>query len=68
LLEDFGTPNGDHYLLQIKLTHKDYAALTASTRETVTATFNKLRNEGLIDFMGKYVVIKSLAGLRKISG
>jgi CRP-like cAMP-binding protein len=68
LLEDFGIPDDDRYLLKIKLTHKDYAALTASTRETVTATFNKLRNGGLIDFMGKYVVIKSLAGLRRISG
>jgi CRP-like cAMP-binding protein len=59
LLEDFGVPRGGGYLLKIKLTHKDYADLVASTRETVTATLNKMKNEGLIDFEGKYVVIKS---------
>jgi CRP-like cAMP-binding protein len=68
LLDDFGTPDGDGYLLKIKLTHRDYAALIASTRETVTATINKLKNEGLIDFKGKYVVIKSLNGIRTIAG
>ena len=68
LLDDFGTPHGEEYLLKIKLTHKDYAALIASTRETVTATINKLKNEGLIDFKGKYVVIKSVNGLRAIAG
>ena len=67
LLDDFGAPHGDGYLLKIKLTHKDYAALIASTRETVTATINKLKNEGLIDFKGKYVVIKSLDGIRKVA-
>jgi CRP-like cAMP-binding protein len=59
LLEDFGVPHDGGYLLKIKLTHKDYADLVASTRETVTATLNKMKHEGLIDFEGKYVVIKS---------
>jgi hypothetical protein len=34
----------------------------------VTATFNKLRAEGLIDFEGKYVVIKSFEGIKAIAG
>lgn len=59
LLEDFGVPRKNGYLLQIKLTHKDYADLIASTRETVTTTLNKMKNDGLIDFEGKYIVIKS---------
>jgi CRP-like cAMP-binding protein len=59
LLEDFGVPNDGGYLLKIKLTHKDYADLVASTRETVTTTLNKMKNEGLIDFEGKYIVIKA---------
>jgi CRP-like cAMP-binding protein len=59
LLEDFGVPHDDGYLLKIKLTHKDYADLVASTRETITATLNKMKKDGDIDFEGKYVVIKS---------
>ncbi len=59
LLEDFGVPHGTGYLLKIKLTHKDYAELIASTRETVTATLNKMKNDGLIDFDGKYIAIAS---------
>jgi CRP/FNR family cyclic AMP-dependent transcriptional regulator len=60
LLEDFGVPRGKGYLLKIKLTHKDYAELVASTRETVTATLNKMKNDGLIDFDGKYIAIGSI--------
>ena len=59
LLEDFGVPHGEGYLLKIKLTHKDLADLIASTRETVTATLNKMRHDGLIDFEGKHIVIRS---------
>jgi CRP/FNR family cyclic AMP-dependent transcriptional regulator len=59
LLEDFGVPHRNGYLLQIKLTHKDYADLIASTRETVTTTLNKMKNEGLIEFEDKYIVIKA---------
>jgi CRP/FNR family cyclic AMP-dependent transcriptional regulator len=59
LLEDFGVPHKNGYLLQIRLTHKDFADLIASTRETVTATLNKMKNDGLIDFEDKYIVIKS---------
>jgi CRP/FNR family cyclic AMP-dependent transcriptional regulator len=59
LLEDFGVPYENGYLLQIKLTHKDFADLIASTRETVTAALNKMKNDGLIDFKDKYVIIRS---------
>jgi CRP/FNR family transcriptional regulator, cyclic AMP receptor protein len=58
LLDDFAVPHKYGYLLQIKLTHKDYADLIASTRETVTTTLNKMKNDGLIDFEDKYIVIK----------
>ncbi len=67
LLDDFSIPRGGGYLLKIKLTHKDFADLIASTRETVTATLNKLRNEGLIDFEGKYLVIKQLEKIRSLA-
>lgn len=58
LLEDFGVPRDGGYLLKIKLTHKDYADLVASTRETVTATLNKMKHEGIVDFEGKHILIR----------
>jgi CRP/FNR family cyclic AMP-dependent transcriptional regulator len=67
LLDDFSIPHGNGYLLKIKLTHKDFADLIASTRETVTATLNKLKNEGLIDFEDKYLVIKQLEKIRLLA-
>lgn len=66
LLDDFGIPHGDGYLIKIRLTHNDYADLIASTRETVTATFNKLKKKGLIDFEGKQVVVRDLEKLKNL--
>jgi CRP-like cAMP-binding protein len=68
LLDDFGIPHNDGYLLKIKLTHQDFSDLIASTRETVTTVLNKFKNEGMIDYEGKYVVIRSLEGLKTIVG
>lgn len=67
LLEDFGVPRDGGYLLKIKLTHKDYADLVASTRETVTVTLNKLKHEGIIDFEGKYIVIRSTEKIAELA-
>jgi CRP-like cAMP-binding protein len=67
LLEDFGIPHEGGYLLKIKLTHKDYADLIASTRETVTATLNRMKNDGVIDFEGKHIVIPSPKKLEQLA-
>jgi CRP-like cAMP-binding protein len=70
LLDDFATPDDDTYILKIKLTHQDLSELIASTRETTTATLNKLIKEGLIMYEGKYIKIldkESLEKLRRIS-
>lgn len=64
LLEDFGLPHNNGYLIKIKLSHRDYADLVASTRETVTATLSKLKRDGIIDFEERYVVVKSVDKLR----
>jgi CRP-like cAMP-binding protein len=68
LLDDFGIPHYGGYMLKIKLTHSDYADLIASTRETVTTTFSKLKDEGVVDFEDKYIVINSLDRLKNIAG
>jgi len=66
LLDDFGIPDGDSYILKIKLTHQDLSELIASTRETTTATLNKLKKEGFIDYEGKYIRIVDRQGLETI--
>ncbi len=67
LLDDFGLPHEKGYLIKLKLKHSDYADLIASTRETVTATLNKMKRDGLIDVEGKYIVVSSIEGLRKVA-
>lgn len=66
LLDDFGLPNGSGYLIKIRLTHSDFADLIASTRETVTATFNKLKKDGIVDFENKFVVVKDVEDLKNV--
>jgi len=68
LFDDFGVPHGDGHLLKLKLTLQDFADLIASTRETVTATLNKLKSRGIVDYEGKYLVLKSPDRLRTIVG
>jgi CRP-like cAMP-binding protein len=67
LIDDFAIPNGHGYLLKIKLTHQDLADLIASTRETVTLTLNKMKNDGVIETKGRYLVIPELKRLREIA-
>jgi CRP-like cAMP-binding protein len=57
LLDDFGIPEDNSYILKIKLTHQDLSELIASTRETTTATLSHMKKEGLIDYEGKYIRI-----------
>jgi CRP-like cAMP-binding protein len=67
LLDDFAVPHLNGYLLKIKLTHQDFADLIASTRETVTSTISKMKNDGLLDAEGKYLIIPDLDRLRQSS-
>jgi len=52
-------------LIDISLTHYDYANLIGSTRETTTASLNDFKREGLIEFKKRKVVIIDQKGLRK---
>lgn len=67
LLDDFGIPDNDSFILKIKLTHQDLSELIASTRETTTATLNNLKKEGLIDYEGKYIRIPDKDKLASLS-
>jgi CRP/FNR family cyclic AMP-dependent transcriptional regulator len=67
LIEEFAIPHDHGYLLKIKLTHQDLADLIASTRETVTLTLNKMKNDGVIGTKGRFLVIPDLERLREIA-
>lgn len=67
LLGDFGVPNQCGILLKVVLTHKDFADMIASTRETVTSIFGKFRKEDLISYAGKYIVVQSLCRMGSTS-
>jgi len=57
LLDDFGIPDSDGYILKLRLTHQDLSELIASTRETTTATINSMMKAGLIGYEGRYIRI-----------
>jgi hypothetical protein len=42
--------------------------MIASTRETVTSILSKFRKEKLIEYEGRYIVVKSLCRMRTIAG
>jgi len=63
---NFGEPHERGRVIRLKLTHNDFADLVASTRETVTASLNRLKEKGFIDYEDKYVVLVSTEGLKSM--
>ena len=55
--DDFGKRVGDEYFIDQNLSHKEIAALIATSRQTVTKLLNELRSKGLIDFNRKKIII-----------
>jgi CRP-like cAMP-binding protein len=47
-----------------KLTHKDIAALTGTSRQTVTTILNELKEKNLINFDRKKILVRDLANLK----
>ncbi len=64
LAERHGKEVDGKSLIDISLTHYDYANLIGSTRETTTACLNDFKREGLIEFQKRKVVIINEKGLR----
>ena len=64
LAERHGKEVDGKNLINISLTHYDYANLIGSTRETTTACLNDFKREGLIEFQKRKVVIIDEKGLK----
>jgi CRP/FNR family transcriptional regulator, cyclic AMP receptor protein len=54
---------GFETMIQTKLTHKDIAALTGTSRQTVTTILNELKDKNLIYFDRKKILIRDLETL-----
>jgi CRP/FNR family cyclic AMP-dependent transcriptional regulator len=55
-----GTKVGSETLIPMALTHKDMAALTGTSRQTVNAVLNELKEANLINFNRKQILIRDI--------
>ncbi len=67
LAESFGVRDSRGIIINLKLTHKEMAALIGATRETVSFAILDLRKQGLVQTEGKRVVLLDGPGLRQLA-
>ena len=62
-----GKKVGYETLIPSHLTHKDIAALTGTSRQTVTTILNELREKNIINFDRRKILIRDmeLLGIKK---
>jgi CRP/FNR family transcriptional regulator, cyclic AMP receptor protein len=63
-LEKSGQRMGYEWILRNFITHQDIANLTATSRQTVTMVLNELKNENIIHFDRKRLLIRDLDRLK----
>jgi CRP-like cAMP-binding protein len=59
-----GKKVGFETMIQTKLTHKDIAALTGTSRQTVTTILNELKEKNMINFDRRRILIRDIAQLK----
>jgi CRP-like cAMP-binding protein len=59
-----GKKVGFETMIPTRLTHKDIAALTGTSRQTVTTILNELKEKNLINFDRRKILIRDLAQLK----
>ncbi len=59
-----GKKVGYETMIQTRLTHKDIAALTGTSRQTVTTILNELKEQNLINFDRRKILIRDLQNLK----
>ena len=64
MAEKNGVKVGDEIMVKHFLTHKDIASLTASSRQMVTTVLNELRENNLIYFERKKILIRDIDKLK----
>ncbi len=56
----------DGRVVRAKLTHQELANVIGSTRETTTLVLNEFKRKGLIEFLGRKIVIANRSGLETL--
>ncbi len=67
LAKEQGKTIGNEIFVKPFLTHQDIASLTACSRQTVNSILTSLREDGLIDFDRRKLIIKNKDALLKLS-
>jgi CRP/FNR family cyclic AMP-dependent transcriptional regulator len=68
LADDHGRVGREGVTIDLRLTHKDIAAMVAATRETVTGVLSGFRRQGAIEMNQKHVRIADYGLLRTAAG
>jgi CRP/FNR family cyclic AMP-dependent transcriptional regulator len=63
LVELYGTQDGEATVVNLSLTHEQMAAMTGTTRVTVTRVLKRLRDEGVLHLKGRQLRIFDLRRL-----
>ncbi|MFT6865267.1 MAG: CRP/FNR family cyclic AMP-dependent transcriptional regulator [Cyclobacteriaceae bacterium] len=64
MAEEKGQKVGFEMMIKNHMTHKDIASLTGTSRQTVTTVMNELREENIINFDRRRILIRDMARLR----
>ena len=64
----FGVRDSEGLIIDLRLTHRELAALIGATRETVSVAMLELRQAGLVRADGRRSVVLDAEGLRRIAG
>jgi CRP-like cAMP-binding protein len=63
MAEEKGQKVGFEMMIKNHLTHKDIASLTGTSRQTVTTVLNELREDNIINFDRRRILIRDMAKL-----
>jgi len=67
LAHAYGQPSPGGQRVALRVTHQDIAAMIGATRETVTAVLSRFREDGLLAFERRHIIIRDAERLRRLS-
>ena len=67
-VENFSRLENGTYILELPFSHKDIAAFTGLTRETVSTEMVKLKRKGCVAYINRYIKISDPDKLKKCLG
>ena len=63
LSQRYGRAEAEGVLIDLALPHREIASIVGSTRESVTVRLNAMRRAGIIDFVDRKILIKSISAI-----